>query len=168
MHRRILVLVACASLAATVRAQKPPLTPPDTKPPAAPTATRETKRPLTVQGCVFNGRLKFDSSVNINAPAALFADEFVLDGSKELLRQIKAKHDGHEELISGIVTIPPGDDRDVLSTTKRVGEKTTITAHASQEPKPDPAKPDGRKVNRVLHLKVEEVRHIEDKCPYPV
>jgi hypothetical protein len=165
MHRRVLVLVACAGLVVTVRAQRP-ITPPEPRPPATATNTRETKRALIVQGCVFDRRLLFDGSVNINAAAALLADELVLEGPKELLRQIKAKHDGHEEQISGIVTIPAGDERDTLSTTKRVGPKTIITATASQEPKPDLTKPDSNKVHRILHLKVEEVRHIQDKCPY--
>jgi hypothetical protein len=164
MHRRILVLVACTTLVVTARAQKP-ITPPDSTPPAGATPTRERKIPLTVQGCLFDTRLKIAGSPAINAGAP--ADEYVLEGPKELMRQLKANHNGHEEQISGIVTLPPEDDRDTLSTTKRVGKKTTITAHGSQEPH-DSAKPDSPKVKRPLHLKVEEVRHIENKCPYPV
>jgi hypothetical protein len=164
MHRRILVLVACATLVATARAQKPPLTPPDAKPPAAPGTVRETTRPLTVQGCVFDTRLKVGGSEAINAAALELANEFVLEGPKELMRQLKADHNGHEEIISGIVTIPALDDRDTLSSSKRVG-KTTITAHGSQ------AVHGGGKAEKPrppLHLKVEEVRHVETKCPYPV
>jgi len=167
MHRRILVLVACVTLIAAVRAQKP-ITPPDSKPPAAPGTLRETKRPLTVQGCVFGSRLKVGGPEAINGAASGLADEFVLEGPKELMRQLKANHDGHEEQITGIVTIPPLDERDTLSSTKRVGSKTTITAHGSQEPQDNHGKGDISHPRPPLHLKVEEVRHIENKCPYPV
>jgi hypothetical protein len=163
MHRRILVLVACVTLVAAARAQKP-ITPPDSRPPDPSGTLREVRRPLTVQGCVFDTRLKVGGDEAINAAASALANEFVLEGPKELMRQLKADHNGHEEIISGIVTIPALDDRDTLSSSKRVG-KTTITAHGSQ------AVHGGGKAEKPrppLHLKVEEVRHVETKCPYPV
>ena len=150
-------------------AAQAPVGPPSKTPPQPATLTREAKVPLTVQGCVYDKRLKWDDTLGINRPALALAqgDEFVLEGPKELMRQLKAYHDGHEELISGVVTIPPQDDRDALTTTKRVGPKTTVTADTSQLPARDDKKPDNSRVKHFLRLKVEEVRHVQDKCPFP-
>jgi hypothetical protein len=165
MHRALSGLIVCAGFVAAASAQGPAV-PPSTTPPQPATTTREAKVPLTVQGCVYDTRLQI-APIGINGPARTLGggDEFVLEGPKELMRQLKTYHYGHEEQISGIVTIPPRDDRDTLTSTKRVGSKTTITAGGSQQPKPDAKKPDNG-TKHFLRLKVEEVRHVQDKCQY--
>jgi hypothetical protein len=166
MYRLLAGLVVSIGLVAITGAQGP-VVPPSPKPPQPASTTKETKVPLTVQGCVFDKRLKLGPA-GINGPAfdLVGDDEIVLEGTKELMQQLKKYHDGHEEQISGILTIPPNDNRDALGATKRVGPKTTITGNTSQRPKPDEKKPD--KGKQFLHLKIEEVRHVQDKCPYPV
>jgi hypothetical protein len=166
MRRLLAGVVVSVGFAAAAAAQGPAV-PPSPKPPQPATTTREAKVPITVQGCVFDRRLKLGPSGINGAGAALVGDdEIVLEGTKELMKQLKKYHDGHEEQISGILTIPPNDNRDALGTTKRVGSKTAVTAGGSQEPKPDEKKPD--KGKQFLRLKIEEVRHVQDKCPYPV
>jgi len=167
MNRALSALIVCVGFVAAARAQGP-VVPPSPTPPQPATTTREAKVPLTVQGCVYDTRLKFDPSLGINQPAMTLSGpdrEFVLEGTKELMRQLKTYHDGHEEQISGILTIPPMDDRDTLTSTKRAGPKTTITGTASQT-KPDEKKLHNEKAKRLLRLKIEEVRHVADKCPY--
>src|SRR5215831_2818684 len=141
MHRALSGLIAGAGFVVAIHAQGPAV-PPSPKPPQPATQTREAKVPVIVQGCVYDKRLKFDRSVSINeAAATLVSDdnEFILEGTKELMRQLKTYHDGHEERITGILTIPPLDDQDRLTGGKRLGPKTTVTGSTSQG-KPDELK----------------------------
>jgi hypothetical protein len=126
--------------------------------------------PVTVQGCVYDKRLKFDRTVSINeAAATLVSDdtEFILEGTKELMRQLKTYHDGHEERITGILTVPPLDDQDRLTGGKQLGPKTTVTGSTSQGHS-DEVKLHTEKSKRFLRLKIEGLSHVADKCPYPL
>ena len=177
MRRALSGLVVCLGFVVTTGAQIPPITPPRTTPPEPSSASKETKRPLVVQGCLYGDRLEYDPALGINRPASVVIGDtdaaggakkdglgvFVLEGPKELLRQLKMYHNGHEEQISGIVTIPPHDDDDTLTTTKKLGPKTTMVAAGSQPSKNDEKRPDagGR---RLLRLKVEEVVHVGEHC----
>jgi len=177
MRRALSGLVVCLGFVATTGAQFPPITPPKTTAPDPSSSTRETKRPLTVQGCLYGDRLEYDPALGINRPASTLIGDtdaaggsnrgelgvFVLEGPKELLRQLKTYHNGHEEQISGMVTIPPHDNEDTLTTTKRLGPKTTMVASGSQPHKEDDKKPDGKR-NAMLRLKVEEVVHVGEHC----
>jgi hypothetical protein len=168
MHRLLTGLILSLGFVAAAAAQGP-IVPKSPTPPQPATTTRETKVPVTVQGCVFDRRLKI-TPVGVNSPALALVngDEVVLEGTKELMQQLKKYHDGHEEQISGILTIPPNDDRDALTSVKRVGSKTTITASGSQDSKRDEKQPDQPKATRFLRLKIEEVKHVQNKCTFPV
>ena len=72
-------------------------------------------------------------------------------------------HNGHEEQISGIVTIPAHDNEDTLTTTKKLGPKTTMVAAGSPVHKEDDKKPDGKRYS-MLRLKVEAVVHVGEHC----
>ena len=52
----------------------------------------------------------------------LNVSEFILDGPKEMLRQIKELHDGHYDEIAGVATVPPPpQDEDAAVVTSKKG-----------------------------------------------
>ena len=86
-----------------------PITPPPQPPIPAPNSrVKSRQHEIVVQGCVRNGRLRIAGSVARDLPFDMLnVSEFILDGPKEMLRQIKELHNGHYDEIAGIAMIPP-------------------------------------------------------------
>jgi hypothetical protein len=90
-----------------------PIVPPPLQPVPAPSSRgKSTQHQIAVRGCLQNGRLRIADSVVKDLPFEMLnVSEFILDGPKEMLRQIKELHDGHYDEIAGVapdasVTMP--------------------------------------------------------------
>jgi hypothetical protein len=99
VHRLLLCAVTIATIAPAA-AQEP-----DERP-----ALKKYEYELTVSGCVKGKRL--EDPVVRSAPEHLRVDAlnlavFILDGPKELLKQIEKEHKNHNDQLIGIATIPP-------------------------------------------------------------
>lgn len=90
------------------------------------------------------------------------ASEFVLDGPKELLRQLEREHDGHQDQITGIAVVPGSRQRDGDVTVKDVG-KTRITAGAGSSTTDETS----TKGALPVRLKVQSLTHLADTCSTP-
>ena len=88
----------------------------------------------------------------------LNASEFVLEGPKELLRQIKELHSGHNDEIAGVATVPPPQDEDAAVVTSKKGP-ASITAGRRDE------KSFGlRNAPQPIKLRVASLTHISEGC----
>ena len=153
----VLVVVAILS---PLRAQKPIVPPPETPIPDGNSRGKSKQIELLVTGCIRGRRLQVsDLHTRDSVFDSLRVSEFILEGPRELLRQIKDYHDGHNDQIEGIVTVPPpitGGSSTV--TTKKFG-KARVTLGGREEGKAyveEPTKP--------LTLKVASLTHLNGKC----
>ena len=155
---RALSLAAALLLSPALVAQGP-IVPPPKSPPKKPTMTNE-EFAIVVKGCVRGKRLKIEPETQNLTVRFLDASEFVLEGSKELMRRLEREHDGHEDEITGVAIVPAQEKSDDgHPQTKQVG-KTRITVsggssvnHTGKEFKP-------------VRLKVESLTHLSDKCGF--
>jgi hypothetical protein len=110
---------------------------------------------VTVSGCVSGNHLKLPSGTTAAVAGLARASEFVLEGSKELLRTIQKDHDRHYEEVTGTLEIPPVKTREVIRQ-KQLDPKTRITVgyrESAGEEQPAP-----------VRLRVSSFRHIADRC----
>jgi len=138
MYFMVFVLVAMA-------AQITPTTPP-----------RSQDAVVTVSGCVRGNHLKLPFDTVAAVEAQLRASEYVLEGSKELLRTIRKDHDGHHEEVTGTLKLPPGETSDVHVRQKDLGPKTRITVGVRESA--------GEAVAGPVRLVVSSFRHLADHC----
>jgi len=123
---------------------------PQTAPP------RSTDTLVTVSGCVRGNHLKLPIDTIAAVEAPLRASEYVLEGSKELLRTIRKDHDGHHEEVTGTLKLPPGKTSDVHVRQKELGPKTRITVGVRESA--------GEEIPVPVRLVVSSFRHIADHC----
>jgi len=165
---RLLLTAAavCTSLVIGLTAQGP-VVPKSPTPPGASSDMRETTHLVTIRGCIRGNRLKIDreSLKDALAISVLNVKDFALEGPKELLRQIKATHDNHEDEISGIVVVPPQKDRDVVTSTTKLGPKTSVNVSGKTRTEGIDSQPEVKE--QTLRLRVQELRHISDRCTVP-
>jgi hypothetical protein len=123
-----------------------------------PPVPSEEKSTVVVKGCVSYNRLKHADTVSHDVPAEILqATEYVLEGPKELLRQLGREHDGHFDEITGVVRRPPtpgGTTGDVRS--KKLGKGGTVTLGARREESELPPLP--------VRMRVVSLRHISEHC----
>jgi hypothetical protein len=140
---------------------QPPIVPPPQQPiPAPSTRVKSRQHEIAVRGCVRNGRLRIaDSLAKDLAFETLNVSEFILDGPKEMLRQIKELHDGHYDEIAGVATIPPPpQEEDAAVVTSKKGP-VRITAGRRDE------KSSGvRNAPQAIRLRVASLTHINEGC----
>jgi hypothetical protein len=148
----IVLLIVCP-----VAAQKPISPPPAPNPPSR-SQLKSNQYEVVVKGCISGGRLQqpvFDSDPQV---AALNASEFILEGPRELMEQLRQEHNGHYDEISGIVSVP----RSVTGATSEVSTKTlgpvSITLGGRNENSPV------REAPRPLRLKVASLTHFNEGC----
>ena len=159
MIRAVLSAVVFAGIVSGVAAQGPLLPPPKTPPTKS--AVRESQHPVVVEGCLRGNRLKIDRSVSNVTIDSLGASEFVMEGPKELLKQIRRDHDDHQDEITGIVIVPPSRTDDTEVQTQQLGKRTRITVGSRS------GNDERQQVVRPLRLKVQSLRHLSDKCSIP-
>ena len=155
----LLSVVAAIVVVGTVAGQKP------APPPAAPVPERSSKLKsneyrIAAKGCIRGRRL---SASDVESSDSIFrtlgATEFLLQGPRELLQQIRDNHEGHYDEVEGIVVVPASTNGGSSTvTTKDIG-KTRVTlggreegkAYVQESPKP-------------LTLKVTSLAHLQEGC----
>ena len=157
----LIVLLTLSAHAPFDSAQGRPITPPPQSPiPEPKSRVKSTEHTIVVRGCVQNRRLKIPDSVASNLPFdTLNANEFVLDGPKELLQQIQELHNRHYDEIAGVATVPPPpqDEDAAVVTSKKgpvqitVGRRDEKALGAKNQPHP-------------IRLRVASLTHISEHC----
>ena len=162
--RLFLAFLAFAGLASFVAAQSP--LPPPPKSPADRSPLRDTEREVVLEGCLYGNRLKIagDNLSNRLVTDLLGTTEFVLDGPKETLRQLKSAHDGHQDQVTGIVVIPYSRTEQTEVSTKEIGKKTRVTA-GGKSPSTDSLEPSTKP--KPVRFKFVSLKHLADKCSIP-
>ena len=162
--RLLLASVALAGLASLVRAQSP--VPPPPKSPSDCSPLRDTERKVVLEGCLYGNRVKVANGTAANNVLidTLGTKEFVLEGPKETLRQLKSAHDGHQDEFTGIVVIPYSRTEQTDVATKEIGKKTRVTAGTNSQSTEtlDPA-PN----HKPVRFKFVSLKHLSDKCSTP-
>jgi hypothetical protein len=138
-----------------------PIVPPPLQPIPQPNSRlKSTRHNIVVQGCIQNGRLRISDSVARDlAFEILNVRDFILEGPKELLQQIRDLHNGHYDEIAGIATVPPPpQDEDAAVVTSKKGP-VRITAGRRDE------QAFGVKnAPQSIKLRVASVTHINEGC----
>jgi len=158
MMRTVLSPIVFLGLVSQLTAQGPVFPPPKTPPMKS--VVRDSQHPVVVEGCLRGSRLKIDRTKSNVIADSLGASEFVMEGPKELLQQIRREHDGHQDEITGIAILPASPTESDTQTTQ-LGAKTRVTVGARS----------GRDARAAgfspVRLKVEALKHIDDKCSIP-
>lgn len=144
----------------TLTAQKPIVPPPQRPIPEPATRQKPTQHKVTVRGCVKNGRLKMALAAAPEAPFDLLnASEFILEGPKEMLRQLQDEHQGHYDEIAGVATVPQTtNDSDVgVETVKKGPVRITAGRRDDKGPVIDNS-------SRPIRLRVASLTHINEGC----
>jgi len=150
---------ACAMLPiALAAAQLPGPVPREKEPPSQTTRMQEKHLPLTVQGCIRGKRLllvPLDGTANL-----LNADELALEGSKDLLQQLRREHEGHEDELTGTAILKPSPDgsstTDIES--KPLGKKGRLTLGVRESSGAT------GEVRQPVRFKVTGLRHLHEAC----
>lgn len=160
MRAYLLSILAAAAIAAPITAQKPVTPPPATPVPDANSRLKSNQVSIVATGCIRGRRLQpSDLETPDSVFATLRATEFVLQGPRELLQQIKDQHDGHFDQVDGIVSVPTAPNGASSTTTTKEFGKTRVTLGGREEGKAyvqDPPKP--------LTMKVTSLTHLKDGC----
>jgi hypothetical protein len=144
-----------------------------TDPAAQPSPTEQT---VTVEGCLRGKRFIPDTTM-LNTRMvfeSLGVKELILEGQPALMKTLEKQHDGHQEEITGIVTLPDNIDKRSQGRQGQVGKRTRVTTTTiAPGSSPDP-RPGG--VPRVstntlpqqqwLRMKVTSLRHINNNCQF--
>lgn len=149
-----LILVAVAKTGAQA-----PVPPPPQQRPAVRAPLESNEMAMTVSGCVRGSRLRVPSQAVVELPfRALRVREFVLEGPRDVLQQIRKEHNGHLEEIAGIVVVPPEPRQNGSSVTTRgvAGGRVTVSAGRTET---DPGEP-----QRPVTLRVESFTHVRGGC----
>jgi hypothetical protein len=148
---RFLVSTAMISLGAVAAAQEPADRP----------APKQHEYNVVVSGCIKGKRLERPviQSAPENLPiVARGATSFILDGPKELLKQIEREHKNHDDEIVGIAIVPPSLTG-VLGAiaTRKVGPISIGIG----------GRPDTSGIERapqLIKLKVSSIVHVQAEC----
>jgi hypothetical protein len=110
-----------------------------------------------VKGCINDKRLTLSDSEAAALPLDMTrTTEVTLNGSRDLLRQIR-EHNGHHDELAGVVSVPPArrpvvpsvDNKKLGPFSVGVGGRESIGVDAAP---------------RVLTLKVESLTHVSLEC----
>ena len=144
----------------SLSAQQPIVPPPQQPIPAPAARGRPTQHTIAVKGCVRNGRLREADSVAKDLIfETLNVSEFILDGPKELLQQIKELHGGHYDEIAGVATVPPPPQEEDAGTGSSTKGPVTISAGRRDE------KAMGlRNPPQPVKLRVASLTHVSEGC----
>ena len=152
---------ACAMLPiALAAAQLPGPVPREKEPPSQTTRMQEKHLPLTLRGCIRGKRLLLSLSPGDGIADLLNADELVLEGSKDLLQQLRREHEGHEDELTGTAILKPSPDgsstTDVES--KPLGKKGRVTLGVRES--------NGLQgdVRQPVRFRVTGLRHLHEAC----
>ena len=158
MNRAVLSAVVTLVIVCPALAQRPIAPPPAPDPPGRSTI-RSNQFEVVVAGCVRGNRLHMPVSSAVDPQVeALRASEFILEGPRELMQQIRREHNGHYDEIAGIVTVPlsPSGDKSEVST-KKLGPLSIKVGNRSEN---GPV----REAPRPIRLKVASLTHLNEGC----
>lgn len=137
-----------------------PITPPPQTPPAQSTL-KGNEYAIVVSGCVRGNRLKRTGRATESTVAdadALKASEFILEGPREPIQQIRREHDGHYDEVTGIAILPPSRNRgDGQVGTKKIGPVQVAVGGrqelgvAAEAPGP-------------VRIRISSLRHVGQTC----
>jgi hypothetical protein len=159
MTRAAFPILTILLTACSLMAQQPIVPPPQPPIPQPNSRLRATQHTIVVQGCVENGRLKIADNLAEELPFdVLNVSEFILEGPKELLKQIQEQHNRHYDEIAGIATAPPPpQDEDATVQTAKKGP-VRITAGKRDE------KSFAKSAPQQIRLRVASLTHISEGC----
>jgi hypothetical protein len=137
------------------------------------TPASQTEQTVTVEGCLHGQRFTPDLSMLSTRLVfeTLKVKELRLEGQPGLMKTLEKGHNGHQDEITGVVTVPNNRDERVQS--KPVGKRTRVTMTTSGA-SPDP-RPAGDKTRvatntlpspRWLRMNVTSLRHLNDRCQF--
>jgi hypothetical protein len=106
---------------------------------------------ITVIGCLDGNYLR----VTERDPVGTYNDRFRLAASKQLMKEIAGKEQGHKLEVTGHVIDAPGTEH--AGKTTKIGKKTTIYTGAADVP----TIPDG---NTTSTLQVQSYRELSETC----
>jgi hypothetical protein len=160
-YSALLSFTACAALPVALAATQLPAPIPRDKEPPVQRRMQEKRMPLTVSGCVRGNRLRLFAPGSRDGTADILnTDELILEGSKDLMRQLRQEHEGHYDELIGIAflqSVPDGSTTtDVES--KPVGKKGRITIGVREGQGPT------ANLRQPVRFKVEGVRHLHVAC----
>ena len=150
---------ACAILSiALAAAQVPGPVPREKEPPSQAARMREKQLPLTVTGCIRGKRLLLTHSDG--TAEILNADELLLEGSKDLMQQLRRQHDNHQDELSGVAIITAAPDGSTTTDveTKSLGKKGRLTLGVREADGPTGS------VRQPVRFRVTSVQHLHDGC----
>jgi hypothetical protein len=158
-HTASLALAACLASPAALSAQAPGSIPREKEPPAQ-TRMREQHIPLTITGCVRGNRLLISRwTSNEGVADVLNTDELVIEASKEIRRQLRKEHDGHDDELTGTAILQNPDDSSTTSVgTTSVGKTGRITIGNRE------GQGGVGEVRRPVRFRVTGVRHMHSTC----
>ena len=160
VHPALLSCAACVLLPVALAAQLPGQ-PPRENDPFARRALRETRVPVTVSGCLRRGSLQLADWPFKDTLANVFdTDVVILDGPKDLLKQLRGEHNLHQDEVTGIAIVQASPDGRTTTDveTKDTG-KGTITAGVRES-----SGVAAERLAKTVTLRVASFRHLDDKC----
>jgi hypothetical protein len=158
--RTVPLAVAIILTLGPLAAQQPIVPPPQQPIPEPRARGRSTQHKIAVRGCVQNGRLKIADSVSRDLPFEILnISDFILEGPKELLRQIREQHNGHYDEIEGIATVPPPPQEEDAAVVSSKKGPVRMTAGRRDE------KSSGvRNTPQSITLRVASLTHLNEGC----
>jgi hypothetical protein len=141
MRQLLVAVVMLASVAVLAASQEPKQSDKDNK-------------TITVTGCLDGTYLRVDDAVGVGT-VTTFSDRFRLAASKQLMKEIASKEQGHKLEVTGHVIDARGTEH--AGKTTRIGNKTTIYTGATEVP----TVPDG---DTTSTLQVQSYRDLSETC----
>ena len=125
--------------------------------PAEPSDIPKRGETVTVRGCIVGGTIE-SSETEVADSSGKYSGfiTYRLTGEKRALKQIKQEHDGHADVLTGVLKSDLPDPNTPRG--KRIGN-TRITVGIGQQPHPDVRAP-----QYMPALQVKEVEHTGVSC----
>jgi hypothetical protein len=160
VHPALLSCLACAILPVALAAAQFRGPVPGGKEPPPRKTMRETRVPVTVQGCLRRGSLQLSQWPFKDDLAYIFeTDVVVLDGPKDVLNQLRQEHNLHEDEVTGIAIVQASPDGSTTTNieTKEIGGGTLTSGVREAS---------GAQSNlaQSVKLRVTSFRHLDDRC----
>lgn len=154
------LVVGCASLGAQSPVSPPP---DDSRSPIRP-ASRAGEYHVIVEGCVQGNRLKPLEGVTDLAGEYLSASEWILEGPREIVQQIRSAYDRHHLEVTGIAVLPQSlEPRHTDVDSHRLPDGTRITAGA-QRTSPERPTTVPHASPRPVRVDVKSVKVLAERC----
>ena len=157
MKRAMLSAALVVVMSGSLAAQRPIAPPPERPTPKTSSAGKPDQYAITVKGCIDDKRLTASDADAAKLPFEMLrGTEFTLNGSRDVLRLIR-EHNGHDDEIAGVVSVPPTRRPVVPSLDNKKLEPFNVGVAGREAIGVDAAP-------RVLTVKVESLTHLKGTC----